>query len=142
MTIINIGLIIFLALSSLFFMARASQLNKQRAILFEVGQELDKTLAILKKTGAKKLAPADDPRQLLDEPHMLASIITLLIQKFGPVRLSVNDFESMGEDDYVSVYSDEQSKDLILALNSTKIDSSSAMMVDFFNKDIDDNTYH
>tara|TARA_R110000824_G_C14807255_1_gene635144 strand:- start:98 stop:523 length:426 start_codon:yes stop_codon:yes gene_type:complete len=141
MTIMNTGLIIVLILSSLFFIARAVQLKRQRVLLFEVGQELDKTLAILKKTSAKKLA-AGNSGGPFEEPHMLASIITLLIHKFGPVRINVKDFESMGEDDYVSVYVDEQSKDLILALNSTKVDSSSALMVDFFNRDTDDNTYH
>lgn len=144
MTAINVGLLVFLVLSILFFCVRAIQLNRQRALLVEVGEELDKSLATLKKTTAKKL-PSPDVSDLLAEPALLATIVTVLIKKLGAVRLTSHDFETLDKASYVAVYVDVNTQDLVLALNDSDVpssESSSSLMTDFFNTDSDDNTFH
>jgi hypothetical protein len=145
MTAINIGLFVFFLLSIIFFISRASRLRQQEGRLNAIGIELDQTLAILKKNGddrnSKKFG-GDWRSDLLVEPQMLATIITILVGKLGHVRLSLNDFTNLNDEDHVAVYIEVESKDLILALSSDPISSSSAMMVDLFAPETDDNTYH
>jgi hypothetical protein len=141
MTAINIGLSVFFLLSIIFFTARGWKLRRQHVHLNAIGSELDKTLAILKKQAADDGLGVRQDADML-EPKMLASIITVLVGKYGHVRLSLNDFASLNDEDYVSVYIETESKDLILALNGDPVDSSSAMMVNLFGDDPDDNTYH
>jgi hypothetical protein len=74
----------------------------------------------------------------IDSAAMLSTILTVLVNKYGDVRLSVGDF-MIPDEEYVSVYVDVNSKELILSLDhgATKIEYSMAS----FN-DPDDNTFH
>ena len=79
-------------------------------------------------------------RDLMQTPEMLSSVITAIIAKHGDVRLGPEDFAKMSSDEYVSVYVDTRTKDLILSLKSDLALSEAASMANFGNPD--DNTYH
>ena len=78
----------------------------------------------------------------MDDPGMLSSILAVIVKKYGAIKLGINDFESTGSDDYVSVYVDTKTQDLILSLDhglvEKEIDPMS--MINFGSKD--DNTFH
>ena len=80
----------------------------------------------------------------LGSPAMLSSIITVIIAKYGDLKLSLDDFKKVKDSDYVSVYVDIKTKELVL---STDHDLSSYQdsfdMIDFANRTPDDSdTYH
>lgn len=89
--------------------------------------------------GAHSSLDSDDP---MEDPGMLSSILAVIVKKYGAIKLGLNDFESTTSDDYVSVYVDTKTQDLILSLDhglvEKEIDPMS--MVNFGTKD--DNTFH
>ena len=52
----------------------------------------------------------------MSSPQMLSTIVTVLVHKFGDVRLSMSDF-MISDDEYVSVYVDGKTKEILLSLN-------------------------
>ena len=85
---------------------------------------------------------SDGERSLNEEladPAVLATIVTVLIKKFGDTRLGIEDF-MISDTEFVSVYVDAKTKDIILSTNQYLADSS-ALMAAAFN-DPDDNTFH
>ena len=75
----------------------------------------------------------------LNSPVMLSTIITVLVSKYGNIRLSVNDF-LIPDNEYVSVYVDGDTRELILSLDH---DLTEPPDYSIFNlPDGDDNTFH
>jgi len=75
----------------------------------------------------------------LDSPMLLSTMLTVLINKFGDVRLSMRDF-MIPDEEYVSVYVDVDTKELILSTNHELTLENSYSMASF--TDTDDNTFH
>ena len=106
--------------------------------------EIAKNKKLVEKTkkqieGASSSLDSDDP---MVDSGMLSSILAVIVKKYGAIKLGLNDFESTTSDDYVSVYVDTKTQDLILSLDhglvEKEIDPMS--MVNFGTKD--DNTFH
>ena len=53
---------------------------------------------------------------LFDQPELMATIITVLVHKYGNVRLSMRDF-MIPDSEYVSVYVDTATQEIILSLD-------------------------
>ena len=66
MTVINIAISVFLVISVLYFIKRGADLNRQRQLLVEVGEELEQTLAVLKETTTKKKSPVKGAEMLTE----------------------------------------------------------------------------
>ena len=91
-----------------------------------VSEELDKIISSTLETIQKNKRPgldaavlaaaAGDAPDMLDSPDLMSTIITVLINKFGSVRLNMQDF-MISEDEYVSVYVDADTHEIILSLN-------------------------
>ena len=99
---------------------------------------VEKTAGLLKQAKGAS-APSDDP---MNDPDMLSSVISVIVKKFGTLKLGLTDFEAVTDHDYVSVYVDTMTQDLILSLKHdlhTGADDSMAM-VNFGNPD--DSTFH
>jgi len=79
------------------------------------------------------------PTPNVDSPVMLSTIVTVLVNKFGDVRLSMKDF-MIPDEEYVSVYVDGDSRELILSMNHELTVEDSYSMANF--ADPDDNTFH
>ena len=100
---------------------------------------VEKTAGLLKQAKGSNTI-SDDP---MSDPDMLSSVISVIVKKFGTLKLQLEDFEAVGSEDYVSVYIDTLTQDLILSLkhdlaSSEKKDPIS--MVNFGNPD--DSTFH
>jgi len=78
----------------------------------------------------------------LSSPEMLATIVTVLVNKHGDVRLSTKDFSDVLAGEYVSVYVDTKTQELVLSLNhgleGAPVDEEPAI----FNLAPKDDTYH
>tara|TARA_R100000008_G_scaffold36391_1_gene20737 strand:+ start:974 stop:1447 length:474 start_codon:yes stop_codon:yes gene_type:complete len=124
----------------------------------KVSSELDvlmkETLEIVKKSRAavkqqKKtgfLAMSDGDATMkgsLDEeladPAVLATIVTVLVKKFGDCRLSINDF-MIPDTEFVSVYVDSGTQEIILSTDKNLASSESYLMSSYV--DPDDSTFH
>jgi len=76
----------------------------------------------------------------LSDPLVLASLITVMVNKGGtPVRLSIKDFTNVSSDDYVRVYVDVETNDLILSITDPTISEALWM---FGNTDDDGPIYN
>ena len=107
-----------------------------------IGQQLDELYTNLKN--AKNLSEKNtllgrDEDGTLNSPALLGTMITVLVKKNGPIRLSLEDFTAVG-DEYVSIYVDVTTNELILALNSYSSEENSLGLFTFTSSD--DNTYH
>ena len=78
----------------------------------------------------------------MDDPGMLATIITVLVNKFGTLRLGINDFSAVQDDEYVSVYMDTNTNELLLSLKHNLEEETASIMdqMNFGSKD--DGTFH
>jgi hypothetical protein len=79
---------------------------------------------------------------MMEDPGMLATLITVIINKFGMLRLGVNDFSAVKNNEYVSVYLDTNTNELLLSLKHNLEEETEAMMntINFGAKD--DGTFH
>jgi len=76
----------------------------------------------------------------LESPEMLSTILTVIIHKYGTVKISLNDFRRLPEEEYVSVYVDSKSKNLVLSMEHDLGDKNPLDMISFTNSD--DSTFH
>ena len=75
----------------------------------------------------------------VDAAPMLSSLVTVLVGKSGTMRLSLADFEKV-EKEYVSIYVDPTSEELILSLNHDLASGDPLAMAKFGKPD--DSTFH
>jgi hypothetical protein len=78
-----------------------------------------------------------DSPELFDQPELMATIITVLVHKYGNVRLSMHDF-MIPDSEYVSVYVDTATQEIILSLDRN-LDPATDLIN--FTK-TDDTTFH
>tara|TARA_Y100001973_G_C5167058_1_gene316798 strand:+ start:96 stop:536 length:441 start_codon:yes stop_codon:yes gene_type:complete len=78
----------------------------------------------------------------MEDPALLATVVTVLINKYGTTVLGLKDFEAVGDDAYVSVYVDTSTQDLILSLDRNLADEPDPMSLLHFGNKKDDTTYH
>ena len=74
---------------------------------------------------------------MFNSPELMATIITVLIHKFGDVRLGMKDF-MIRDEDFVSVYVDSSSDEIVLSMDHDLANANAFM--GFPNPD--DNTFH
>lgn len=79
---------------------------------------------------------------LMEDPALLATVVTVLIHKYGTTVLGLKDFEAVGDEAYVSVYVDTGTQDLILSLDQKLADDPDPMSLLQFGNKKDDTTYH
>jgi len=102
-----------------------------------------KNLAVPGSAGRMRVPnPNGDPHlDALQSPDMLSTILTVLVRRHETVHLSLNDFMNLGEEDYISVYIDYDSKELILSMNHSLVEEKEAIAMANFGG-TDDNTFH
>ena len=89
--------------------------------------------------GSQGISSNTLPPEKLNSPQLLSSVLTVIVAKLGHIRLSAADFDVVNEGDYVSVYVDINTQDLILSLRHDLEDISSLAFAP--NPDVDD-TFH
>ncbi len=144
-----------LVLGGLWISYQMYQVRKQKKInqiisreieeLYDAVQEqLKKNTSLLARTKATMKATSSSGATETDHlasPEMLASVITVIVGKCGNMRLGMEDFLAVKDTDYVSVYVDTTTNDLILSLDHGlgRDDDAGALS---FGSLGDDDTYH
>jgi len=146
----NIIILGCLLLGAAIILRQRYQLNKREKTLNHLGFELNKTLGILKSVvkekqetkifGKKELAAMKTEKQWLADPGMLSTLITVIVNKYGDVKLGQQDFEKVGDEEYISVYVDVDAQSLVLSTDHDLHQIDPYGIVNFGNPD--DNTYH
>lgn len=75
----------------------------------------------------------------MQSPEMLATLVTVLVNRYGDIRLSMKDF-MISDEAYVSVYVDSTSQEIVLSMNSELSLKDSYSIINYGNND--DNTFH
>ena len=104
-----------------------------------VTAELDNIIASTLETLKENRAVVEESEipNMMDSPELMSTIITVLITKFGDVRLDMQDF-AIADKTQVSVYVDTDTQEIILSLNGTM--AVDDVYVGF--KNPNDNTFH
>jgi len=117
--------------------------RKERALNQYVAKELGEIMletqsAIQKRNSIKPTGGLQD----LGDPEVLGTLVTVLVHKLGDIRLNVVDFASVANEEYVSVYVDLDTNDIVLSLNHDLTAKDSEVTRDFSYTKPDDETYH
>jgi hypothetical protein len=107
--------------------------------------EVRKNKKLIEKAGglvgdARSVMGMGGADNLMDDPGMLATLVTVMVHKYGDIKLGLADFTSLADDACVSVYVDTLSQDIILSLKRD-LDSPSMTSFAAFGEP-DDGTYH
>ena len=120
-------------------------LKKQANDVIKRIEQNEKLVADAKKkiaaqTGAIELGP--DGRVPFDQDApLMASVLTALVVKYGDMALSLDDMRRVTQDDYISVYVDTGSQELILSNDHDM--TAETGLPDLFNlHGGDDETFH
>tara|TARA_R110000765_G_scaffold286081_1_gene382695 strand:+ start:32 stop:472 length:441 start_codon:yes stop_codon:yes gene_type:complete len=138
------GIFFALTLLGFFVVARGIRTNRTRAVLNElISDELqimvDATEKNLHARAPIVTAESYDGPMDLGDPALLSTLITVIINKIGSVKLNLDDFEAVPENEFVSVYIDSTTSDLILSLNHD-LESKEPMLANFYKGD--DDVFH
>jgi hypothetical protein len=116
------------------------QIARNEKLVAEAKSQIAMAMAAME---ADMAAAAYDPPQdiddMLNDPGMLASIITAIIVKYGDMRIGMSDMMSLDEDQSISIYVDTASKEMVLSTQHDLGDKTS--YINFSNPG-DDETYH
>jgi hypothetical protein len=120
-----------------------SRHKKNLYVSGELDSLIHRTLETIEKQKqlitTEKPAVGPDGALNLDSPAVAATLLNVLISKFGDVRLSLQDFV-IGDESYVSIYVDGQSKEIILSMNPNLSQEELYSMGSYV--DPNDNTFH
>lgn len=107
-----------------------------------IGHQIDELYTNLKNTknlSEKNTVFETEEDGTLASAAVLGSMLTVLVKKNGTCRLSLEDFTAVG-DEYVSIYVDITTNELILSLSSSLSEEYSLDLFKFASSD--DSTYH
>ena len=79
---------------------------------------------------------------LLNDPGLLSSMITALVMKYGEMRLSMNDFADVTTDDYVTVYVEALTKEVVFSSKHKLADDDKEFFANYATRAEEDETYH
>jgi len=148
---LNILLFSFMFVSIMLALFMAWKNHQRFKENVRVSGELDTILHGAIKTLEKKRAAATRSHQLhknytendledINSPEMLSTLLTVMVHKYGMATLSLADFKNISNDDFVSIYVDTKTNELILSLNQNLQDIDT-MGLSALNPNTDD-TFH
>ena len=124
--------------------------NSSIALVEDIQEEIDKNEKLVAEAKSQVAAAmaalrADasdyrtDPSDMMADPAMLSTILTAIVVKYGEMRLGMEDVMLSDENEYVSVYVDTGTKEMVL---STKHDLEGGVSYFTQTGPDDDETYH
>ena len=112
------------------------QMDRNEKLVAEAKSQVAAAMAALRADASGYGA---DPNDMMADPAMLSTILTAIVVKYGEMRLGMEDVMLSDDNEYVSVYVDTGTKEMVL---STKHDLEGG--VSYFSQmgADDDETYH
>jgi len=147
-----IGLAIMLGLSILLFAYFAYQNYQRWQLNNQIADDLDdilrttvKNLASLKERHAEQLGATmvdlKDPLKAITSPMMVSTMLTVMVKKAEVIRLSLDDFANLNDEDFVSIYVDNKTQQLVLSTRHDLVEEQESVLMGGFTSN-DDNTFH
>jgi hypothetical protein len=117
------------------------QMDKNEKLVAEAKSQVAAAMAAVTADMSCPKRPAGSPGDvdMLHDPVMLATILTGVVMKYGDMRLGMEDMTKIEDSEYVSVYVDTATKEMVL---STKHDLEGDVSFYNFGDPGDDETYH
>jgi hypothetical protein len=116
------------------------QIARNEKLVAEAKSQIAMAMAAMEADmAAAAYDPPQDVDDMLNDPGMLASIITAIIVKYGDMRIGMKDMMRLDEDQSISIYIDTASKEMVLSTQHDLGDKTS--FINFSNPK-DDETYH
>ena len=116
------------------------EIDKNEKLVAEAKSQIAMAMAAMEAdTASAACDPPQDVDDMLNDPGMLASIITAIIVKYGDMRIGMSDMMSLDEDQSISIYVDTASKEMVLSTQHDLGDKTS--YINFSNPG-DDEIYH
>ena len=116
------------------------QIARNEKLVAEAKSQIAMAMAAMEADmAAAAYDPPQDVDDMLNDPGMLASIITAIIVKYGGMRIGMKDMIRLDEDQSISIYIDTASKEMVLSTQHDLGDKTS--FINFSNPK-DDETYH
>ena len=157
MLFLTIAALILSTVLSIWAIYQINKTRKQQITNMFLAEGLDNLLNAAKVEVAKNKKLVEKARSMvdystaqldpsspsvMDDPAMLATLVTVIVKKFGTMRLGMPDFTSLPDDQFVSLYVDTNTQELLLSLRDDLEEETAAMMdiINFSGKD--DGTYH
>jgi hypothetical protein len=158
MLFLNIFMITLSAGACFWAIYQTHKAHKHQQMNHIIGQGLDDLLHAAKLEVAKNKKLVETARGVLrknnpgyldpgsinslEDPGMLATLITVIVNKLGTLRLGLPDFTAVKNEEYVSIYMDTNSHELLLSLKHNLGEDTNALMdvMNFAGKD--DGTFH
>jgi len=116
-------------------------IDKTSQTVAQSKEAMSQSHKIKSSSGDMSLSGDGEMPELMEQPELMATLITVLVNKMvgrgGAVRLSLRDF-LLSDEDFVSVYVDTETQEIILSINGDMEMENS--FVGF--GDPDDNTFH
>ena len=114
------------------------EIDKNEKLVAKAKEQVAAAMAAVSADAATRVPLSGDPNDMMEDPALLGSLLTAIIIKYGDVRLGLEDMALTEGKDFVSVYVDTRTKEMVL---STKHDLEG--IVSFFSLSrTDDETYH
>ena len=124
--------------------------NSAIALVEDIQDEIDKNEKLVAKAKAQVAAAmsavkadmsdfGSDPNDMMSDPALLGTILAAIVVKYGEMRLGIEDVMLSDGNDYVSVYVDTGTKEMVL---STKHDLEGTVSYFTQTGPDDDETYH
>ena len=124
--------------------------NSAIALVEDIQDEIDKNEKLVAKAKAQVAAAmsavkadmsdfGSDPTDMMSDPALLSTILAAIVVKYGEMRLGIEDVMLSDGNDYVSVYVDTGTKEMVL---STKHDLEGTVSYFTQTGPDDDETYH
>ena len=124
--------------------------NSAIALVEDIQDEIDKNEKLVAEAksqvaAAMSAVKADmsdfgsDPTDMMSDPALLSTILAAIVVKYGEMRLGMEDVMLSDGNDYVSVYVDTRTKEMVL---STKHDLEGTVSYFTQTGPDDDETYH
>ena len=119
--------------------------RKRERLNNHIADELDRILVSMQEVVKKKQTSSSrvgiGADYDLGDPQMLSTLITVIINKYGSLRLGLSDFIAIADGEYVSVYVDTTTNDVILSLDHSMGPKDPSNLIGL-KVDTDDNTFH
>ena len=114
------------------------EIDKNEKLVAKAKEQVAAAMAAVSADAATRVPSSGDPNDMMEDPALLGSLLTAIIIKYGDVRLGIEDMALTEGKDFVSVYVDTRTKEMVL---STKHDLEGN--VSFYSLGgTDDETYH
>jgi hypothetical protein len=91
--------------------------------------------------GSDPLVDLKDPLKAITSPAMISTMLTVLVKKNKIVRLSMEDFSNLSDEDFISIYVDNKTRQIVLSTRHDLADGAESLLMGGFASS-DDNTFH